>query len=156
MYRVLFLLFVLISLKNVYADDFKLPVNSVWTLNELGLEGSSTSFSGELRFIGDYDFSWEYLDDELYSFNLHITPKDNYETIFPIFLDDLTPSVLFARNAKEVAKIFLKDANKLGKLLSGKIKSESGTANFKIKNYWSAVDCNQRSYIVDVTSISKL
>ena len=110
--------------------------------------GNPVRFKGELRFEGRYQFDWLVIDGKPESLELRIFPNEADLKLIP-FDEDRPVSELLVRNAEVVARSILGGTD-AQRLLGGKVLVKAGVGVFRVGAMETAVDCDYRSYVVDV------
>jgi hypothetical protein len=132
-------------------DRYSISNNNVWNLVKLGKDGGPSEFTGTVEATGNYSITWEY-HPEFSSYQISFNPKLEAEELIPIFTNSPVPKVVTFANKNDAFEILVKDKSLLEKLKTGELSAITGEATIVFENLFSAVDCNYRSYIVDIVT----
>jgi hypothetical protein len=136
-------------------DRYSISNNNVWNLVKLGDNGGPSEFTGTVETTGTYTITWEY-HPEFPSYQIFFKPKSGLEELIPIFTDSPIPKIVTFANKNDTFELLVKDKSLLEKLKTGELPPITGVATIVFKNLSSAVDCNYRSYIVDIVTAKNL
>ena len=133
-------------------NEIEVPVNSPFKLGTSGEgRGSPVLFKGEMSFHAEYLLEWRIVDDVPEMLILRIFPDAKTLGLLP-FAPDAPPTELNVFGAEEVAKQLL-NTDSAQVLLGGNVLSEFGSANFRVGELQTAIDCDSRSYTVEILSV---
>ncbi|HET7833724.1 MAG TPA: hypothetical protein VFK88_12250 [Gallionella sp.] len=111
-------------------------------------------FAGQATISGDYLVSWEFRDDEPYQLLFTLIPDAESRAILPHIANGKEVEELNLDDPKKIVQLLF-DANTANDILSRKILSARGKATVVIEDYFTAVDCDQRSYVARVVNVVK-
>jgi len=127
------------------------PASSPFSLREAGPEyGDMTYFNGELTLHTANPFEWRIVDDAPESLELRIIPNAADLKALP-FAENSPPTQFFVSNPEEAAGYLMTNEEKQS-LLAAKLLESSGTATFKVRELFTLIECDSRSYWVTVVS----
>lgn len=129
----------------------EVPASSPFSLREAGPEyGDMTYFDGEITLHAVYMFEWRIVDNAPESLELWVIPSAADLKPFP-FAENSPPTQLLVSNPEEVAGYLMGPGEKES-LVAGKLLESSGAATFKLRELFTLIECDSRSYGVTVVS----
>lgn len=151
--RIILIFIALISAPSFAKDEFFIPDTSNFKLNRVGEEtGSVAYFSGDAIIAGDFVIGWKIIDDEPYQLEARFYPTEKTASILPHEEGKPIVKELYLSAPEQAAKILL-TSDQVRKVLNKELVTINGTAQIKINNYASAIDCDKRWYMAKVIKV---